>query len=144
MMKHVDIYTDGACKGNPGPGGWGAILVYRGFERELHGGEKMTTNNRMELTAVISALEALKEPCEVTITTDSQYVVRAVEEKWLDTWKANGWIKKDRKPVQNADLWQQLLKLIEKHDVHFEWVKGHAGHPYNERCDELAVHQSTM
>ena len=140
-MKHVDIYTDGACSGNPGKGGWGAVLVYGKFEREMSGGEKETTNNRMELTAVIESLKALKEPCEVTLTTDSKYVCDAINQGWLDSWRKNGWRKADKKPVLNVDLWEELIPLIEKHKVNFVWVKGHAGHAYNERCDTLAVNE---
>lgn len=138
-MKKIDIYTDGACSGNPGKGGWGAVLVYNGVEKELSGGEDNTTNNRMELTAVISALNALKEPCEVTLTTDSKYVCDAVEKGWVYGWKKNGWKKADKKPALNVDLWEKLLPLLERHRVSFVWVKGHNGHPYNERCDALAV-----
>ena len=136
-MKKVLIYTDGACSGNPGPGGWGAILEYNGVERELSGGEKSTTNNRMELTAVISALSALKEPCEVILTTDSQYVSRAVNEGWMKNWRAHGWTKKGG--LKNADLWQELDKLLNLHQVSFVWVKGHAENEKNNRCDALAV-----
>ena len=138
-MKKVEIYTDGACRNNPGRGGWGAILVYGGREKELSGGEKLTTNNRMELSAVIAALSALKEDCEVTLTTDSQYVVNAIEKGWLDSWRNNGWRKSDKSHVQNVDLWEQLISLLERHKVSFVWVKGHNGHPYNERCDVLAT-----
>lgn len=138
-MKHVDIYTDGACRGNPGVGGWGAILVYGQLEREISGGEKTTTNNRMELTAVISALKALKEPCDVTLTSDSKYVTDAVTKGWARSWKAKGWKKADRSPALNTDLWDELLNLLEIHTVRFVWVKGHVGHPYNERCDALAT-----
>ena len=138
-MKHVDIYTDGACRNNPGRGGWGAVLVYGGREKEFSGGEAMTTNNRMELSAVIAALSALKEPCEVTLTTDSQYVVNAIEKGWLDSWKNNGWRKSDKSRVLNVDLWEKLLVLLDTHKVEFVWVKGHNGHPYNERCDVLAT-----
>lgn len=138
-MKHVDIYTDGACRGNPGVGGWGAILVYNGHERELSGGETCTTNNRMELTAAIRALEVLKEPCAVTLTSDSRYLVDGVTRGWAASWRARGWIKGDKTPALNPDLWGQLLDLLEKHKVEFVWVHGHAGHPYNERCDVLAT-----
>ena len=138
-MKKVNVYTDGACRGNPGRGGWGAILVYGAKEKELSGGDPSTTNNRMELSAVIAALSALKEPCEVTVTTDSQYVVNAIEKGWLEGWKKNGWRKSDRGQVLNVDLWQKLWELLEVHDVDFVWVKGHNGHPYNERCDKLAT-----
>ena len=138
-MKHVDIYTDGACSGNPGKGGWGAVLKYGSAVREMAGGEQETTNNRMELTAVIKALEALKEPCDVTLTSDSKYVIDAIQKRWVYSWKSNGWRKADKKPALNVDLWEQLLSLLEVHTVNFVWVKGHAGHPENERCDELAV-----
>lgn len=138
-MKKIDIYTDGACSGNPGKGGWGAVLVYNNNEKELCGGEKETTNNRMELTAVISALKAVKEPCEITVTTDSKYVCDAVTKGWVYGWKRNGWKKSDKKPALNVDLWEQLLPLLEVHKVTFNWVKGHNGHEYNERCDKLAV-----
>ena len=141
-MKQIEIFTDGACSGNPGPGGWGAILRYEGHEKELSGGEKETTNNRMELTAVISALKALKEPCEVTLTTDSKYVCDAVLQNWVYSWRANGWKKSNKKPALNVDLWEQLLELLETHKVQFVWVKGHAGHPYNERCDKMAQEES--
>lgn len=138
-MKHVDIYTDGACRGNPGAGGWGAVLVYLGKERELSGGENLTTNNRMELTAAIKALEALREPCEVTLCTDSKYLCDAVTLGWAEGWRARGWKKGDGKPALNPDLWEKLLSLMKKHSVTFVWVKGHNGHPYNERCDALAT-----
>ena len=138
-MKHVDIYTDGACRGNPGKGGWGAILVYAGVERELSGGERSTTNNRMELTAAIEALSALKEKCEVTLYSDSKYMIDAIEKKWVYSWKQKGWKKADKSPALNPDLWEKLLALIEKHDITFVWVKGHNGHAYNERCDTLAT-----
>jgi ribonuclease HI len=138
-MKHVDVYTDGACRGNPGKGGWGAVLVYKGVEKELSGGERMTTNNRMELSAVIAALSALREPCEITLTSDSKYVVDAVTKGWARSWKAKGWKKADKSPALNSDLWDKLLTLLEYHTVTFVWVKGHAGHPYNERCDALAT-----
>lgn len=138
-MKSINIYTDGACSGNPGKGGWGAILVYKNNEKEISGGNDNTTNNRMELTAVIEALNILKEPCEVIITTDSKYVCDAVTKGWVYTWEKNGWKKPDKKPALNADLWEKLLLLLKKHKVTFNWVKGHNGHPYNERCDKLAV-----
>ena len=138
-MKHVDIYTDGACRGNPGKGGWGAILVYGGREKELSGGERETTNNRMELSAVIAALSALKEPCDITLTSDSKYVVDAVTKGWVQSWKKNGWRKADKSPALNVDLWEQLLPLLQMHQVQFVWVRGHNGHPYNERCDVLAT-----
>ena len=138
-MKKVEIYTDGACSGNPGPGGWGAILVYAGHEKELSGGECETTNNRMELTAVIEALSALREPCEVTLTSDSKYVIDALVLGWAEGWRARGWRKADKSPALNADLWARLLDLVSIHRMTYVWVKGHAGHPYNERCDRLAV-----
>lgn len=141
IMKKVYIYTDGACSGNPGCGGWGAVLVYGSTEKELSGAEKDTTNNRMELTAVIKSLEALKEPCEVELTTDSKYVCDAINKEWVYSWKRNGWKKADKKPALNVDLWEQLLAQLDKHKVKFNWVKGHNGHPYNERCDRLAVEQ---
>lgn len=135
--KLVEIFTDGACSGNPGPGGWGAILRYGENERELSGGEKDTTNNRMELMAAIIALETLKEPCEVTLTTDSKYVMDGIT-KWIFSWKNKNWKKADNKPVLNADLWQRLDTANARHKVNWKWVKGHAGHSENERCDELA------
>ena len=140
-MKKVYIYTDGACSGNPGAGGWGAILRYGSAEKELSGAEPDTTNNRMELTAVISALEALKEPCEVILTTDSKYVCDGMNLGWARSWRSKGWVKSDRKSALNPDLWERLLELSEKHKITFVWVKGHAGHPENERCDRLAVEQ---
>ncbi|MDE5564630.1 MAG: ribonuclease HI [Oscillospiraceae bacterium] len=141
-MKHVDIFTDGACSGNPGPGGWGTVLRFGAHEKELSGGEANTTNNRMELSAVIAGLAALKEPCDVTLTTDSKYVVDSITKRWVYGWQSRGWVKADKKPALNADLWQQLLPLLETHKVTFVWVKGHAGHPENERCDRLAVAES--
>ena len=138
-MKFVEIFTDGACSGNPGPGGWGAVLRYNGREKELSGGEIDTTNNRMELTAVIEALGQLKEPCKVTLTTDSKYVSDGIGKGWAVSWQQNGWRKADKKPALNSDLWQKLLDLLKIHEVTINWVKGHAGHPENERCDELAV-----
>ena len=140
-MKTVTIYTDGACSGNPGPGGWGAILSYNGIEKELSGGEKQTTNNRMELTGVISALQALKEPCIVELYSDSKYVIDALEKGWAVSWRKKGWIKSDKKPALNSDLWEILLPLTEKHQLHYHWVKGHADNEYNNRCDALAVEQ---
>jgi ribonuclease HI len=134
---HVVIHTDGACSGNPGPGGWGAILSYDGREKELKGGEAHTTNNRMELMAAISALEALKRPCQVDIHTDSQYLRNGVM-SWIKQWKRNGWRTADKKPVKNVDLWQRLEAALERHTVRWHWVKGHAGHDLNERADELA------
>ena len=136
-MKQINIYTDGACSGNPGPGGWGAILEYKGLKKELSGGEKSTTNNRMELMAAIVALEALKEHCEVILSTDSQYVRQGITQ-WIHNWKKRGWKTADKKPVKNVDLWQRLDAALGQHQIKWEWVKGHAGHPENERCDELA------
>lgn len=141
-MKQVTIYTDGACSGNPGPGGWGAILEWNGIEKELSGGEAQTTNNRMELTGVIRALSALKEPCEVELYTDSKYVLDALTKGWAKGWRARGWVKGDKKPALNPDLWQTLLELTEKHTMHYHWVKGHADNPKNNRCDEMAVAES--
>ena len=138
-MKHVDLFTDGACSGNPGPGGWGAILRYNGVEKELSGGEANTTNNRMELSAVIFGLKALKEPCAVTLYSDSQYVCNALNLGWAKKWRANGWMRNKKDPALNPELWGELLDLVEKHQVEIIWVKGHAGHPENERCDRLAV-----
>lgn len=137
MSKIVKIYTDGACKGNPGPGGWGALLAYQGIEKELYGGELETTNNRMELMAAIESLAALKRPCEVCLYTDSQYVKKGITE-WLTGWKAKGWKTANKKPVKNADLWQRLDEQVAKHKITWRWVKGHAGHPGNERADQLA------
>ena len=139
MMKTVEIYTDGACSGNPGPGGWGAILRYGGAERELSGGEAHTTNNRMELLGVINALEALKEPCAVELWSDSRYVIDALEKGWAEGWKKRGWVRSDKKPALNPDLWARLLDLTARHEMRYHWVRGHAGNPYNERCDALAV-----
>lgn len=138
-MKKVNIYTDGACKGNPGRGGWGTILVYGAHEKELSGGEVMTTNNRMELMAVISGLEALREPCEVTLTSDSTYVINSITQKWLDGWEKKNWVKSGNTPVPNADLWKRLIEAMKPHTIEWVWVRGHNGHPYNERCDRLAV-----
>ena len=137
-MKKVTIYTDGACSGNPGPGGWGVILMYKGKSKEISGAEEMTTNNRMELIAVLSGLEALNEPCEVTLYTDSQYISNAINLGWLETWQKKGWKRKGGE-VKNLDLWLRLTALMEKHKVTFEWVKGHADNEFNNRCDELAV-----
>lgn len=137
MADGVVIYTDGACKGNPGPGGWGALLRFGAHERELYGGERETTNNRMELTAVIRALEALKRPCRVALYTDSQYVRKGITE-WLAQWKRRDWKTADRKPVKNVDLWRELDLVAARHDIRWHWVKGHAGHPENERADALA------
>ena len=138
-MDRVDIFTDGACSGNPGPGGWCAILRAKGTEKVLSGAEKETTNNRMEITAVISALKALKRPCEVYVTSDSKYICDAINQHWLTSWKKKGWKKSDGKPVLNPDLWLELDELLHIHAVTFIWIKGHAGHPENERCDTIAV-----
>ena len=138
-MKKLSIYTDGACSGNPGPGGWGAILVYNGIEKVMSGGEAHTTNNRMELMAAITGLEALKEPCEVTLYSDSKYMIDAIQQRWVYKWKANGWMRNKKDPALNPDLWQRLLDQLDRHQVTLIWVKGHAGHPENERCDALAV-----
>lgn len=137
MSEPVHIWTDGACLGNPGPGGWGALLRYNGHERELSGGEAETTNNRMELMAAIAGLESLKRPCRVILTTDSQYVRKGITE-WMTNWKKNGWKTSAKKPVKNAELWQRLDRARERHEVQWDWVKGHSGHPENERADELA------
>lgn len=139
MKKQVEVYTDGACSGNPGPGGWGAVLRYNGQEKELSGFEAGTTNNRMELTAAITGLEALKEPCDVTLYTDSQYISKAINEGWLRNWKRNGWKKSDKKPVLNVELWQAFDAQLNRHQVTIHWVKGHADNFYNNRCDELAT-----
>ncbi|MBQ8797592.1 MAG: ribonuclease HI [Oscillospiraceae bacterium] len=143
-MKTVTLYTDGACSGNPGPGGWGAILEYNGIEKELSGGESQTTNNRMELTAVIEGLKALKESCIVELYSDSKYVIDALSKGWAVSWQAKGWRKADKKPALNPDLWEELLALVSKHELHYHWVKGHAENEKNNRCDELAVAQSKM
>lgn len=140
-MKKVEIYTDGACSGNPGKGGWGAVLIYNSKEKQFSGADPSTTNNRMELTAVIEALKALKEPCEVTLTTDSKYVCDAINKGWVYSWQKKGWKKADGKKALNVDLWQQLLEHLQIHKVEFVWVKGHAGHKYNEICDTLAVNE---
>ena len=139
QIKDVEIYSDGACSGNPGPGGYGTILRAGGITKELSGGEKQTTNNRMELMGVITGLRALKYPCSVTITTDSKYVADGISKGWAKKWRANGWVKSDKKPALNADLWGELLDLLDIHTVKIVWVKGHAGHAENERCDTLAV-----
>ncbi len=141
-MKRIELFTDGACSGNPGPGGWGTILRYKGVEKEMSGGEASTTNNRMELLAVINGLAALKEPCEVDLYSDSQYVINGLEKGWAKSWRARGWKKADKSPALNPDLWGQLLLLAEQHTIHYHWLKGHTGHPENERCDALAVAQS--
>ena len=140
-MKTVTLYTDGACSGNPGPGGWGAILEYMGHKREMSGGERDTTNNRMELTAVIRGLSALKEPCIVELYSDSKYVIDGLQKGWAKSWRAKNWIKSDKKPAFNPDLWEVLLELTEKHQIHYHWVKGHADNPMNNRCDEMAVEE---
>ena len=138
-MKTVEVYTDGACSGNPGPGGWGAILRYGAAEKCLSGGEAHTTNNRMELTAVIRALEALKEPCVVELWSDSKYVIDALEKGWAAGWRKKGWVKADKKPALNPDLWERLLALCEQHEMRYHWVKGHADNEFNKRCDAMAV-----
>ena len=138
-MKTVTLYTDGACSGNPGPGGWAAILKYKEIERELSGGEAETTNNRMELTGVIRGLQALKEPCTVELWSDSKYVIDALSKGWAQSWRRNGWKKADKKPALNVDLWEILLPLTETHALHYHWVKGHAENEFNNRCDALAV-----
>lgn len=138
-MKEVEIFTDGACSGNPGAGGYGAILRYGAHEKEISGGFAQTTNNRMELTAAIEAMKLLKEPCRVKLHTDSQYLANGILKGWAKQWRANGWKKGDKKPALNPDLWEELLRLCEMHQVEILWVKGHAGHPENERCDRLAV-----
>lgn len=137
-LKHVAIYTDGAASGNPGPGGYGVILEFQGKRKELSGGYRRTTNNRMELLAAVVGLEALKERCEVTLYTDSAYLVNALNEGWAQRWRAHGWMRNKNEPALNLDLWERLLRLCEQHEVHFVGVKGHAGHPENERCDQLA------
>lgn len=137
--KHVRIFTDGACSGNPGPGGWGALLRYQTMEKSISGGEHQTTNNRMELIAVIASLSLLTEPCDVTLTTDSKYVCDSISKGWVYNWQKKSWMKDKHTPVPNTDLWKQLLPLLERHNVEFVWVKGHAGHPENELCDKLAV-----
>lgn len=141
-FKKIELFADGACSGNPGPGGWGTILRFNGTEKELSGGSADTTNNRMEITAVLEGLKALKYPCSVTVTTDSQYVYNSITKGWAEGWRKNGWIKKDKKPALNADLWEELLNEIAKHEVNFVWIKGHNGHSENERCDALAVAMS--
>ncbi len=142
-MKSVDLYTDGACSGNPGPGGWGAVLVYMGKEKRMSGADKETTNNRMELTAAIEGLSALKEPCCVHLVSDSKYLVDGMTKGWARSWRDKGWKKSDGKPALNTELWQRLLELSEIHDITYEWIKGHAGHMYNEICDSLAVAEYT-
>ncbi|MBN1575563.1 MAG: ribonuclease HI [Chitinispirillaceae bacterium] len=143
-MHQVTIYSDGACSGNPGPGGYGVILSCNGVRKELSGGFRHTTNNRMELMGVIAGLEALKAPCSVTTVTDSRYVVDGIEKGWARRWKASGWMRNSKEPAINPDLWDRLLAAIDRHAVRFTWVQGHAGHPENERCDELAVAAASM
>lgn len=142
--KKVYIYTDGSCSKNPGPGGWGCILKYNSRVKELSGGDCNTTNNRMEMTAVIQALKSLNQPCEVVLFTDSQYICNSINNEWVFLWKKNNWIKSDKKTVLNIDLWEEILSLLDKHDVQFKWIKGHNGHPENERCDKLAVEQTRL
>lgn len=140
--KNVLLYTDGACSGNPGPGGYGAILIFKGIEKEISGGEISTTNNKMEITAVVEGLKVLKEPCNVTVYSDSAYVVNSIEKKWVYSWKSNNWIKADKKKVKNIELWEELLRLMNFHNVKFVKVKGHADNEYNNRCDRLAVSET--
>jgi len=137
--KEIQVFSDGACSGNPGPGGWGAILRYKDVEKELSGGESETTNNRMELMGVIAALESLKEPCQVKVFTDSQYIAKAFTENWLENWQKNGWKTAGKKAVKNRELWERLLAQAAIHRLEWQWIRGHAGHPENERCDQLAV-----
>lgn len=141
-LRKVKLYTDGACSGNPGPGGWGAILACDGYKKELSGGEANTTNNRMELLGVINGLSALKYRCDVTLISDSKYVIDAITKGWARKWKANGWMRNNKDKALNPDLWEQLLAQIDRHEMHYQWVKGHAGHPQNERCDQMAVAES--
>jgi Ribonuclease HI len=143
-MKEINIYTDGACRGNPGKGGWGAILEYNGKEKVLSGGEALTTNNRMELTAAMKALSILKEKCKITLYSDSKYLIDSIQKGWVYSWKSKGWKKADKSPALNVDLWQELIELIEFHDVTLVWVKGHNGHPMNERCDVLATTEADL
>lgn len=138
-MKTVTLYTDGACSGNPGPGGWAAILIYGDYKKEMSGGEPDTTNNRMELTGVIKGLQALNQTCVVELYSDSKYVIDALEKGWAEGWRKRGWVKTDKKPALNPDLWEELLRLCAYHTVNLHWVKGHASNPMNNRCDELAV-----
>jgi ribonuclease HI len=142
--KWVTIYTDGACLGNPGPGGYGVVLLYGDHRRELSGGYRRTTNNRMELTAAIKGLAALKKPCEVELLSDSEYLVNAVEKGWARRWRANGWYRSNKQMAENRDLWEELLRLCERHRVRFKWIKGHAGHAENERCDQLAFEAARL
>ena len=143
-MKQVEIFTDGACSGNPGPGGWGCVLIYKGVEKELSGGEAETTNNRMELLAVINGLEALKESCAVTLYSDSKYVIDALTLGWAQKWRANGWMRNKKEAAKNPELWERLLNLCQKHEMTYVWVKGHAENEYNNRCDKMAVAESKM
>ena len=138
-MKEVTLYTDGACSGNPGKGGWGAVLIYKEYKKEMSGGEVETTNNRMELTAAIEGLSALKEPCRVKLYSDSKYLIDGITKGWARSWREKGWKKSDGKPALNVELWEKVLELDEYHEIEYVWVKGHAGNPYNERCDRLAV-----
>ena len=142
MKKYIELFTDGACSGNPGPGGWGVILRYGQYEKELSGGEDETTNNRMELTAAIKGLEALKEPCVVRLVTDSKYVSDGIIKGWAESWRRNNWIKSDKKPALNPDLWEMLLGLVSQHEMHYHWVKGHESNVNNNRCDQQAVLES--
>lgn len=144
IMKHVDLFTDGSCSGNPGPGGWGCVLIYKSITKEFSGGCKQTTNNRMEITAVIEGLKQLKEPCQVDVYTDSAYVFNAIAKKWLDKWKTNGWKTSTKKEVENIDLWYDLIKLLEIHTVTFNKVKGHSDNSMNNRCDKLATEQTAF
>jgi ribonuclease HI len=143
-LKRITIYTDGACLGNPGPGGYGVVLLYGDRRKELSGGYRLTTNNRMELTAAIKGLAALKRPCEVELFSDSEYVVNAVEKGWARRWRANGWYRSNKQLAENRDLWEELLRLCERHRVRFKWIKGHAGHAENERCDRLAFQAAQL
>ena len=138
-MKTVDLYTDGACRGNPGPGGWGVVLIYKGLKKEMSGGEENTTNNRMELSAAIEGLSALKEPCIVNLYSDSKYLIDGMTKGWARSWRQKGWKKSDGKPALNVELWEKVLELDDYHKINYNWVKGHAGNSNNERCDELAV-----
>ncbi len=141
-MKEVIIYTDGACSGNPGPGGWGAVLMYGDHRKEISGGENPSTNNRMEMMAVICGLQALKQPCKVELYSDSRYVIDSIEKGWARSWRAKGWVKADKKPALNSDLWEIILNLLDIHTVRFHWVKGHSTNEFNNRCDQLAVAES--
>lgn len=144
VLKRVTLYTDGACLGNPGPGGYGVVLLYGNHRKELSGGYRLTTNNRMELTAAIQGLAALKESCDVQLFSDSEYLVNAIEKGWARRWQANGWYRQNKKMAENRDLWEEILRLCERHKVRFEWIRGHAGHVENERCDELAVQATRL